>query len=272
MLASTKVMDALKGIGLNLYERKLWVALLSRGTSTAGELSEIANIPRSRAYDILQSLAAKGFVVIQTAKPIRFVAINPEEALERAKKKYIEEMKAMEKRFDELKESSVMRELNEIYTKGMKMISLEEITGALRGKYSLHQQLGTMINAAGKRINIITTPEGLNELYENHFDALKKAKEKGVEIKVAAVVNDRCADALKALNSIANIRKIDEKELEISGRIHLVDGKEVLLGLTDPKAVHDTQDISFWSRSEHAAGKVFEPLFKLIWNNSKPVG
>jgi len=36
MLATPKVMDALKNIGLNLYERRLWVALLARGTSTAG--------------------------------------------------------------------------------------------------------------------------------------------------------------------------------------------------------------------------------------------
>ena len=32
---------------LNLYEVKIWTALLSRGVSTAGELSDIANVPRS---------------------------------------------------------------------------------------------------------------------------------------------------------------------------------------------------------------------------------
>ena len=34
--------------GLNLYEAKIWTALLSRGIATAGELSDIANVPRSR--------------------------------------------------------------------------------------------------------------------------------------------------------------------------------------------------------------------------------
>ena len=48
--------------GLNLYEVKIWTALLSRGVSTAGELSDIANVPRSRSYDILESLEKKGFV------------------------------------------------------------------------------------------------------------------------------------------------------------------------------------------------------------------
>ena len=47
---------------LNLYEVKIWTALLSRGVSTAGELSDIANVPRSRSYDVLESLEKKGFI------------------------------------------------------------------------------------------------------------------------------------------------------------------------------------------------------------------
>ena len=49
---------------LNLYEVRIWTALLSRGVSTAGELSDIGNVPRSRAYDVLESLEKKGFVVM----------------------------------------------------------------------------------------------------------------------------------------------------------------------------------------------------------------
>ena len=101
MLASQKVLDTLKGIGLNLYERSLWVALLARGSATAGELSEIAKVPRSRTYDILQSLADRGFVVLQTARPLKYLAIAPNEALERAKKKMQEEIVGIINRIDE---------------------------------------------------------------------------------------------------------------------------------------------------------------------------
>jgi len=44
-------------------------------------------VPRSRAYDILESLANKGFVVLQPSKPLKAVALAPEEALERVKRK-----------------------------------------------------------------------------------------------------------------------------------------------------------------------------------------
>jgi len=270
MLASQKVLDSLKGIGLNLYERKLWVALLARGTSTAGELSAMATVPRSRSYDILQSLAEKGFVVVQTAKPLKYVAIAPEEALERAKKKIHEHTQTMLTRIDELKESAVLRELNDIFTQGLKLISPEDMTGSLKGKYSVTQQLSTMFKDASKKINIVTTPEGLNELFANHYDILKGASEKGVQIRIATSGIDKCADAIKAFSGIGEIKNLEQKDSPISGRFAIIDGKELVLSLTDSK-VHSTQDLALWSKSEHAAGSLLEPLFRLAWTNSKDV-
>lgn len=269
-LASTKVMDALKGIGLNLYERKLWVALLARGTSTAGELSEIANVPRSRTYDVLQSLADKGFVVVQTAKPLRYVAIAPEESLDRAKKKMEEDFKTTQERMDDLKESPIMRELNEVFTQGLKVISPEDMTGSLKGNYSVLQQMGSMFKDANKNINIVTTPEGLNELFTNHLDSLRKAKDKGVNIKIATNGTEKCSEAIKAFNDFAEVRNVDDKEVPIEGRFAVVDGKQLVFSLT-PHKTHETQHMAVWSKSEHAAGDVLEPLFKLVWNHSKPV-
>jgi len=264
-------MDALKGIGLNLYERRLWVALLARVTSTAGELSEIANVPRSRTYDILQSLSDKGFVVVQTSKPIKYVAVAPEEAFERVKRKLEEDVRAVQERIDELKESSIMRELNEIYQKAMKIISPEELTGALKGKYSVTQQINSMFKDANKTINIITNPEGLNELFSSHFDTLRKANERGVSIKIAATLPNKPKESVKSFKSIAELRNINKKEIPLGGKFFIVDSKEMLLPLTDPKTVHTTQDMAIWSKSDYAAGSVLNPLFELVWSRSKPL-
>src|SRR3990170_6024964 len=102
MVASARTLDALKTIGLNKYERNLWVALLSRGASTAGELSDISNVPRSRCYDVLESLSARGFVVIQPGKPMKYVAVPPREAMDRAKKKVVEEARELSEKIDRL--------------------------------------------------------------------------------------------------------------------------------------------------------------------------
>jgi HTH-type transcriptional regulator, sugar sensing transcriptional regulator len=247
------------------------VALLARGTSTAGELSEIANVPRSRAYDILQSLAEKGFVVLQTAKPMKYVAIAPAEAFERAKSKLEAELKEMQERMGELKSSPVIKELNDIFNKGMKIVEPEDMTGALKGRHLVSQQISTMFRGANKKISIVTSADGLNDLAENHTDVLKKANGSGVDIRIVTGDANKCTDAIKSLSGVADVRELG-KQVPMGGRFVVVDGKQLVLGLTDFKSVHDTQHTAVWSSSEHAASDVLEPLFELVWNNSKPVG
>ncbi len=269
MIGSSKVMDALKSIGLNLYERRLWVALLARGTSTAGELSGIANVPRSRTYDILQSLADRGFVVVQTGKPIKYVAVPPSEALERAKNKMESDIKSMQNRIDDLKSSPVISELNSFYKKGLKLISPEDMTGALKGEHSVSQQLGTMFRGANRKISIVTTPDGLDDIVKRHMDILRRAKERGVDIKIATAAG-KTTESVSALSGVAQVRTLDKKSVAVSGKFFVVDGREMILSLTNSNDVHSSQDMALWSRSEYAAGNMLEPLFSLVWNNSKP--
>jgi sugar-specific transcriptional regulator TrmB len=269
-IVTQKIMDALKSIGLNLYERNIWVALLSRGSATVGELADIANVPRSRAYDILESLSNKGFVVLQPSKPLKAVALPPEEALERVKKRLEEKFKETISRIDDLKTSPLMKELKEIYQRGMKSISPEEIIGALKGKELVFQRLEYMFKVASKNISILMTPEGLKDLTANHLEALKKAKEKGVEIRIVVPFSDEIKDEVKTLSGLAEIRCINEKEIPVRGNFTIVDNKEVVMGLVNPKE-EKTEEIAFWTKSQHAASNVLAPMFNLIWEKSKPI-
>jgi len=271
MIGSSELMDALKGIGLNLYERKLWAALLAKGTATAGELSGIANVPRSRTYDVLQTLADKGFVIIQTAKPLRYVAIPPSEALEKVKQRLREKYKEFEEKIDRLKSSNLINELNKLHEQGLKLVLPEEMTGALKGKYSVLQQMDSMFRNASSSINILTTSAGLNDLFENHISLLKKLNEKGIKIKIATKVDKSASDAIKALSGIAEVRNITSDEAPLSGRFYVVDGQQMMMGLSDPELVHSSQDMMFWTKSEHAAKNIIDPLFNLVWQKAKPV-
>ncbi len=71
---------------LNIYEVKVWLSLLSRGVATAGELSDMSNVPRSRSYDVLESLEKKGFIILKLGRPIKYLAVQPEEVMRRVKK------------------------------------------------------------------------------------------------------------------------------------------------------------------------------------------
>ncbi len=265
MLVSEKVMDALKSIGLNLYERKLWVALLSRGVSSAGELSEIAKIPRSRAYDVLESLAEKGFVIIQNSKPLRYVAVEPKEALERAKKRVLQQAQEMAAKFDALKSSEAVKELERLYKEGLKVIEPGDLTGSIKGRHILYQQLETLFKNAKKYISIFAPPEMIKELHVSHGSLLRRLASKGVEIKI--LTNKPLApEFLEEIKKIAKVRKITTTREKL-GRFCLIDGKHVVVTLTDHGA-HPLQDTALWASSEHAAGTL-EHMFESLWEKAE---
>jgi len=265
MVATTEVLDTLKSIGLNLYERKIFVALLAKGIATAAEVSEIAGVPRSRSYDILESLAEKGFVVVQPSKPIKYVALKPSEALERTKENLKKKHDDMIARIDKLKGSKVLEELEEIYSRGFNLVRPSEMTGTLKGKFIINRQLRSIFRDAKKEINILTTEDGLYDLCQNHFRILKKAKRRGVKLKVLAPVKD--SEAVEPLKDIAEVRRLNEP----LGRFCIIDNEHVLMALTDDKDTHESQDIAFWASSPYVADKVAGQLFSRLWESGSAI-
>lgn len=259
MVATMKTLDALKSIGLNLYERKIFVALLARGVATAGELSQIANVPRSRSYDILESLADKGFVVVQPSKPIRYVALAPKDALERTMDNMKIKHDEMIGRMETMKISPVITELETIYKNGMNLIQPFEMTGTLKGRHSINQHLGSLFKKATKEIKIITTESGLNELYSHHFNSLRRMSKKGIKLKILAPMGENAP--VKAFAEIAEMKNV----VKPLNRVFTVDDKHVIFALTDDKKVHQTQDVAFWAQSQHAVKSLAEPFFNNSW-------
>ena len=268
MVASQNALDALKQIGLNLYERKLWAALLSRGSATAGELSSLAKVPHSRTYDVLESLAEKGFVVIQTTKPLKYVAIDPTEALERAKKKIEDDSKLAVDRITTLQKSPVLKELEKTFKQGVKLVEPGSMTGSLKGRKAMHTQLDTLFRGAKNHISIMTTGEYLNDIHGKHGELLKKASGKGVKIKIATTASKEAGTIAKKMKGVAEVRKLGKGHSK--GRFFIVDGSHALVALTDDKT-HPSQDVSFWSQGKHVAGEVLGPMFDSMWGQLEPL-
>src|SRR6056297_1626851 len=134
MIMQKDFLKELKEFGLNSYEAKIWAALLSRGVSTAGELSDIANVPRSRSYDILESLEKKGFIIMKIGKPIKYIAVSPEEVVDRVKKNVQTDAESKIAALKKLEDSDVLSELNLLHNKGVDMVDPTDVTGAIKGQ------------------------------------------------------------------------------------------------------------------------------------------
>ena len=209
--------------GLNLYEVKIWTALLSRGVSTAGELSDIANVPRSRSYDVLESLEKKGFVVMKLGKPIKYIAVNPEEVVERVKKNMREEADEKISRLEKLKTTDIIGELNTLHTQGIELIEPTDLSGSIRGRHNLYNHLELTIRNAEKSVTLMTTSQGLIRKAEGLKPVFEKLKKKGVKIRIAAPITKDVKASIKDLAGIAEVKHMDK----INARFCIVDNKEI---------------------------------------------
>jgi len=248
---------------LNLYEVKIWAALLSRGVATAGELSDIANVPRSRSYDVLESLEKKGFVIMKLGKPIKYIAVPPTEVIERVKKNMREEASMKVKRLEDLKNTAVLGELQSLHKQGIEVIEPTDLSGSIKGRHNLYNHLELTIKNAQKSVTIMTTPQGLMRKVEGLKPVFEKLKKKGVKIKIAAPLTRETKKTVSEISSVADVRNVDSK-----ARFCIVDGKEIVFMVLDDKEVHPTYDVGIWVNSPFFA-KAMEGLFDTTWKSMK---
>lgn len=249
---------------LNLYEVKIWAALLSRGVSTAGELSDIANVPRSRSYDVLESLEKKGFVIMKLGKPIKYIAVPPSEVLERVKKNMKSDADEKIKRLEELKNTEILNELNTLHTQGVELVEPADLSGSLRGRHNLYNHLELTIRNAEETVTLMTTSQGLMRKVEGLKPTLEQIKKRGVKIRIAAPLTKETRNAVKEISDCAEVRHTNSK-----ARFCIVDGKEIIFMVLDDAEVHPTYDVGIWVNTPFFA-KALEELFELAWKQMKP--
>lgn len=251
---------------LNLYEAKVWVALLSRGVSTAGELSSIGDVPRSRTYDILESLEKKGFAILKLGKPIKFIALKPEEVVERVKRNLITAVNEKSKRLDKLKSEDVLKELSTLYTQGIKFIEPNELSGSLKGRTNLYNHLDMLIRGASKSVTIMTSEDGLLRKVEALKGSLERLKKKGVKIRIAAPISKKNIKVAKDLAKIGEVRSSDK----IKSRFTITDSKELLFMVLDDKEAHPSYDIGIWVNTPFFSSTL-EQMFDQSWKEMTPL-
>ncbi len=264
MIVQKDFLNKLKDFGLNSYEGKLWVALLSRGVSTAGELSDISNVPRSRAYDVLESLEKKGFVIVKVGKPIKYIAVSPSEVVERVKKKVLEEADERNKILSNLKGSDILDELNTLHTEGIKLVDPTDKSGVFRGRDKVYEHLLALIKKAQKNITLMTSKDGLERKSQILSNSLKKAAKNGVEIKIS-VPNSTTKEAVKEMSKFATIKTI--KTGKDNARFCIIDNQEILFFLTDDKNVHKSYDSAVWIEAPHFVNYL-NSLFEKEWKSN----
>jgi sugar-specific transcriptional regulator TrmB len=265
MIVQKNFLSKLRDFGLNTYESKLWTALLSRGISTAGELSDIASVPRSRTYDVLESLEKKGFIIMKVGKPIKYIAVPPEEVIERVKKKVSEEADTKRMLLEELGNSNVLEELNNLHKQGADLIEPTDLVGSFKNRKTIYNQMETMIKSAKESILIMTSADGLIRKKDNLSNILSKAKDQSIDIKIAAPITKDNIKHAKELARFAEVRHTPN-----NSRFCIVDGEKIMFMLLDDSKTDPTYDFGVWAETKPFLEGI-KYLFNSNWENMTPL-
>lgn len=250
---------------LNIYEVKIWTALLSRGIATAGELSEISNVPRSRAYDVLESLEKKGFIIMKLGKPIKYLAVKPEEIIKRVKDSIQINANQKLKSIDKVKEEGVFKDLDLLYKQGVQHIDHTSLSGSIKGRDNVYLHLSNLLQNAEKTVTIATSSDEFLRKLQNLKLRFKKLASKGVKVRVAIPkLTEEIKTELKEFSNTFQIKVVPN----LNARFVIIDNKEILFMINDDKNIHESYDTGIWVNTPFFA-RALENMFNIYLDTQK---
>lgn len=253
MLVKQELISKIKDyFDLNMYETKVWLALLGKGVASAGEVAEISRVPRSRTYDVLESLEKKGFTIVKIGKPLKYLGIKPKTILEKLKNNVRKDAEDRIVSLTNIKETEEFNKLEELYKGGISPVKREDISAAIKGKSNISNYVREILQNARKEVIICTNAEEIDsktKLFQQTFELLKKSN---IKIKVALSGEENLIKKLEKTFEI-KIKKID-----IDAKFFIIDRKEILFYLSKDKS---QEDIAIWLNSEFFS-QAFASLFE----------
>ena len=253
MLVKQELVNKIKDyFDLNVYETKVWLALLGKGVASAGEIATISGVPRSRTYDVLESLEKKGFAIMKIGKPVKYLGIKPRMILEKLKNNVKRDAEERIVTLSKVRDTDEYSQLENLYKEGIEPIKREEVSASIRGRSNISNYLRDLLQEAKKEVIICTNAEELRvktKLFQETFLRLKKAN-----IKIRLTLSGE-GDVINKLSKTFNMKI---KKVDINAKFFIIDKKEILFYLSRNS---NKEDIAIWLNSEFFA-QAFAALFE----------
>lgn len=217
-----EVIERLKEVGFNTYEAKVYLALLKKYPATGYEVSQVANVPQSRAYDTLKTLEKEKIVVASNSKPVTYTPIKPGELTQRFKRKVNSTLEFLDKNLPNVKED---------YTEPILSIS---------GSANIREKVAEIIKNAKQEIYVEIWSYDFKLMEQYFLDAYNR----GVEIKIVGYDNLKSNFGLVFEHSSAK-----EIETSLGGRmiILVADNKEGIIG--NSSSIHAENVHVVWTKN-----------------------
>jgi sugar-specific transcriptional regulator TrmB len=150
---------------LGEYEIDAYLTVLEHGDLTASQIADRTDIPQPRVYDTVRSLSDRGLVELRESRPMKVIAVNPEEAFSGVKSSLTNMVSELEARYTApareteavslvKSRSTILRYLEDVIDEAEFELALS-LTPDLLERF--HEDLSAAI-ADGVSIELLVTP------------------------------------------------------------------------------------------------------------------
>jgi len=160
-MSQKEIVQTLEKFGLSSYEAKAYLAILSEYPLTGYKLSKISGVPRSRIYETIEKLMAKGLVLTQEGETSLVKPVSFESFLERKEKENRQNIDSLRKALSQLEKPPE--------DQGVWNIS---------GRDQIIEAANQLISQSKKHVYI----EGFDQDFASIKDELSKAEKRKVSI------------------------------------------------------------------------------------------
>ncbi|WP_418280361.1 TrmB family transcriptional regulator [Halorubrum sp. DTA98] len=209
---TSAAIEQLERFGLSTYAARTFVALAGLGEGTARDVSQVADVPRTRVYDAVDELHERGLVDVQRSSPRRFWSTSTETASRTFEREFRRRTDVLRTALAELEPAERRAEQRGVWSVGSESAVTDRV---LEFFATADEEIVYMT------VDDLLTPELI--------EALQEAAERDVSIKLGGVSADVRERIRSEVTDVTTFESMWVWSDTSAGRLMMVDGRKTLV-------------------------------------------
>ena len=269
-MTEEELFENLRKLGLNNYEAKGYLALMERKSLTATQISVVSGIPRTKVYDVTESLMKKGLCSLVPGRINKYRASEVDAAVDKL-------LEANQRTFVERREQireaggNIKEQLSKIFYEMSENVDPFDYIEIIKEPNLIQKRFMQLVEGAEKEIIVFAKgpytgqtshQEKTEELIEQEKDVLKHGISGRCIYEIPADEDEKkwfFKAVEQAVNTGEEARVIDELPMKMA----VFDTKIVLLALEDPISRRPSFTTQVIEHRSLAKGLTI--LFETLW-------
>lgn len=258
MILDEKVLTTLQKMGLTYYGAKAYAALVVMEAATASDISNEADVPRSKIYEVLKRLAEEGWVKVERGRPLKYKPRYPKEVIEARRAALNAEVDYASAELSSIYDRHVDKEAPKVWL--------------IRGMGNIVSRIEDMMKRAKSNIVLLGALYSPAELERIKKQAVS-AQKRGVSVRIITrpeiTLRSGDIDLVKSfMPEVSGIKLFKTPFIKFV----VVDGREILIMFS--RVVDDVPDVEnsvgIWTPNQEISTLMYSN-FEMMWGVAGPL-